>query len=346
MDILLDPRFFIIFPVVLVVMVGGFWLIRRLFGTRLVTGITRRRQPRLGVIEAAAVDDRRRLMLIRRDHVEHLLMIGGPRDIVVEPCIVRAVPVISQRDVPGVRAPGASEQAEHAAKPVPEIAPSWGPERPRSEPRIPEAAARFPETAANVAPPWKSQPGPRPRRAPEPMRAEARASDYPLVEPPRVPLQPETAPAHSTSQPEPAAGLPPVPKPEGAPAETRRASSVTAANLAEMAQRLEAAFRCPMVAEESRGAESAGPQPVERVARSAPPSESAVPPGPSEGTRIESLRPSSEPSPSGAARGEAKPTAPEQKPIPPEATPEPKPASPKNVLEKMASLLGRWTAKD
>jgi flagellar protein FliO/FliZ len=103
MDTLLDPRFFIIFPVALVVTVGGFWLIRRLFGTPLRTAMTRRRQPRLGVIDAAAVDERRRLMLIRHDNVEHLLMIGGPRDIVVEPCIVRAVPVISQRDVPGVR---------------------------------------------------------------------------------------------------------------------------------------------------------------------------------------------------------------------------------------------------
>jgi hypothetical protein len=146
-----------------------------------------------------------------------------------------------------------------------------------------------------------------------------RASDYPLVEPPRVPLQPETVTAHSTSQPEPVGGLSPMPKPEGAPAETRRASSVTAANLAEMAQRLEAALRRPMVAEESRGADSAGPQPVERVARSAPPSESAAPPGPSEATRIESLHPSSEPAPSRAAQDEE---APEQKPSAPEPTPE------------------------
>jgi flagellar protein FliO/FliZ len=256
-------------------------------------------------------------MLIRRDNVEHLLMIGGPSDIVVEPCIVRAVPVISQRDVPGVRAPDASEQAAHVAEPEArgEIALSRGPERPpRSEPRLPEVAARLPEPApppSDVAPPWMWPPGPRPRPAPEPMRAEVRASDYPLVEPPRVPLQPGTVTAHSTSQPEPVGGLSPKPKPEGAPAETRRASSVTAANLAEMAQRLEAALRRPMAAEESRGAESAGPQPVERVARSAPPFESATPPGPNEATRIESLHLSSEPAPSRAAQDEE---APEQKP--------------------------------
>jgi hypothetical protein len=45
---------------------------------------------RLAVIDAAAVDGQRRLVLIRRDNVEHLLMIGGRTDIVIEPNIVRA----------------------------------------------------------------------------------------------------------------------------------------------------------------------------------------------------------------------------------------------------------------
>jgi hypothetical protein len=121
----------------------------------------------------------------------------------------------------GVRTPDAFEQAAHVAEPEArgEIALSRGPERPaRSEPRLPEAAARLPDPApppSDVAPPWMWPPGPRPRRAAEPMRAEVRASDYPLVEPPRVPLQPETVTAHSTSQPEPAGGLSPMPKPEG-----------------------------------------------------------------------------------------------------------------------------------
>ncbi|PWE56581.1 flagellar biosynthesis protein FliO [Metarhizobium album] len=44
----------------------------------------RNRQPRLQVLDAAAIDARRRLVLIRRDDVEHLVMIGGPTDIVIE----------------------------------------------------------------------------------------------------------------------------------------------------------------------------------------------------------------------------------------------------------------------
>src|SRR3569832_874488 len=68
------------------------WLVRRFASNRLGANTNRGRMPRLAVIDAAAVDGRRRLVLVRRDNVEHLLMIGGPSDIVVEPNIVRAAP--------------------------------------------------------------------------------------------------------------------------------------------------------------------------------------------------------------------------------------------------------------
>lgn len=54
------------------------------------------RQPRLAVLDAAAVDTRRRLVLVRRDDVEHLIMIGGPTDIVIESRIVtQAAPQVA-----------------------------------------------------------------------------------------------------------------------------------------------------------------------------------------------------------------------------------------------------------
>lgn len=43
-----------------------------------------RPEPRLGVIEQASVDARRKLVLIRRDSIEHLIMTGGPVDVVIE----------------------------------------------------------------------------------------------------------------------------------------------------------------------------------------------------------------------------------------------------------------------
>jgi hypothetical protein len=39
---------------------------------------------RLDVVDQANVDGRRRLILIRRDDVEHLIMTGGPVDVVIE----------------------------------------------------------------------------------------------------------------------------------------------------------------------------------------------------------------------------------------------------------------------
>ena len=39
---------------------------------------------RLAVVEQTSVDSRRKLLLVRRDGVEHLIMTGGPVDVVIE----------------------------------------------------------------------------------------------------------------------------------------------------------------------------------------------------------------------------------------------------------------------
>ncbi len=62
--------------------------LRRLNGIG-AKGGGRNRQPRLAVMDQTPVDTRRRLVLIRRDNVEHLLLIGGPSDVVVEQAITR-----------------------------------------------------------------------------------------------------------------------------------------------------------------------------------------------------------------------------------------------------------------
>lgn len=50
----------------------------------------RARLPRLGTVDAFDLDRQRQLVIIRRDNVEHLLMIGGPNDVVIESDIIRA----------------------------------------------------------------------------------------------------------------------------------------------------------------------------------------------------------------------------------------------------------------
>ena len=105
--------------------------------------------PRLAVIDAAAVDGRRRLVLVRRDNVEHLLMIGGPTDIVVEPNIVRAMP--------GARPDRATAQLSAAAELPPRIAPlpdagSW------SDGDAPPTRSIMPEPPMPEPPPRPARP--------------------------------------------------------------------------------------------------------------------------------------------------------------------------------------------
>jgi flagellar protein FliO/FliZ len=156
----LAVRFFLAFLIVLGLIGVTAWAVRR-FGTgRLGGGAARGRQPRLAVIDYASVDGRRRLILVRRDNVEHLLMIGGPTDIVVEPNIVRAV--AAPRDI-AARPPAAVEVLPRAI-PLPENGNGHGA---GSWPLQPEPAA-----AARPAPRLEPLPDETPRAFP--LAAESR----------------------------------------------------------------------------------------------------------------------------------------------------------------------------
>src|SRR3954463_13528948 len=99
-------RFFIAFVIVLALIGAAAYLVRRFGATALNAAVAARgRQPRLAVIDAATIDGRRRLVLIRRDNVEHLVMIGGPTDVVIEANIVRAA--APGREATPARAPAA-----------------------------------------------------------------------------------------------------------------------------------------------------------------------------------------------------------------------------------------------
>ncbi|TCM58912.1 flagellar biosynthesis protein FliO [Rhizobium sp. PP-F2F-G48] len=75
----------------LLLLVAVLWFMRNRASSPFIRG-GKNRLPRLAVLDAAAVDTRRRLVLVRRDDVEHLIMIGGPTDIVIESRIVGANP--------------------------------------------------------------------------------------------------------------------------------------------------------------------------------------------------------------------------------------------------------------
>src|SRR5580704_9328121 len=89
---------------------------RSFFGHRLrFSAGGKARQPRLGLVDAFSLDGQRQLVIVRRDNVEHLLMIGGPNDVVVEAQIVRAQPQAPARDKDVAVAPLAAPPAPKPA---------------------------------------------------------------------------------------------------------------------------------------------------------------------------------------------------------------------------------------
>ncbi|MFL5184721.1 MAG: hypothetical protein ACJ8BH_04925, partial [Microvirga sp.] len=86
-------QFAIAFAIILILLVLFGVVFRKLTGARLMMPGSDRgrgsRQPRLGIVDVYDLDRQRQLLLLRRDNVEHLLLIGGPNDVVIETNIIR-----------------------------------------------------------------------------------------------------------------------------------------------------------------------------------------------------------------------------------------------------------------
>jgi flagellar protein FliO/FliZ len=110
-------------------------MFRLAFGRRLrLPGSSRGRIPRLGIVDAFDLDRQRQLVIVRRDNVEHLIMIGGPNDLVIESEIIRAEAREGRvRD---------KESREAAQAPA---AVAWPPEleAPRPAPAAPQRKTQF-----------------------------------------------------------------------------------------------------------------------------------------------------------------------------------------------------------
>jgi len=87
LDVTTYLRFLAALAVVLGLIAGLGWIARRR-GWATALGATAA-QRRLGVIETTAIDARHRLVLVRRDGVEHLLVIGPAGASTVETGITR-----------------------------------------------------------------------------------------------------------------------------------------------------------------------------------------------------------------------------------------------------------------
>ncbi|KQU99946.1 hypothetical protein ASD12_19540 [Mesorhizobium sp. Root102] len=155
--------------VLLVIVLVIVKLVRNLtFGTFVAGG--RNRKTRLAVMDATAVDSHRRLVLVRRDDIEHLLLIGGPTDVVVERDIRLSAlrrPALTGdgglQPVPAAAAPAARPRPQQPAPPLARQAPAPQPvsTAPPARPRqIAPAPAPAPKPATQSYQPTNVTPLP------------------------------------------------------------------------------------------------------------------------------------------------------------------------------------------
>jgi flagellar biogenesis protein FliO len=263
-------RFVVAFMLVLGLIGAGALLWRRLGVGPLSPVGPRGRQPRLAVIDAAPVDARRRLILIKRDNTEHLLMIGGPTDIVVESNIARTGTAAVSREprpIPDTSRQSTSTDAPDWTLP---LDPITRPSRANGE--LDGGLSEPPRSAkeAMVDSMRAVRSAPAPRRSPTPARnattaedertgltppSSAEVSHRAVPESRRSPSAPELQRPEPT--PEPSSQSKDATEPKRVAAAPPRAVQAEEHSLAEMAQRLEAALRRP-----TKPIESPPPAPV------------------------------------------------------------------------------------
>jgi hypothetical protein len=204
-------------------------LYRLVFAHRLRVPGGRTRQPRLGLVDAFSLDGQRQLVLVRRDNVEHLVMIGGPNDVLVESQINRALtPARDNNQASPLLAPGASGRrtdAPLAAAPVVAEAPlpskvaapaaAPAPAAPKAPAPVSTPAAPAPKAPAPAPVPAAPKP-PAPATATVPAPAAAPAPAAKPIEPEPaarpVSVSPPAAQSPEPVRPEPASS-PPPPRP-------------------------------------------------------------------------------------------------------------------------------------
>jgi flagellar biogenesis protein FliO len=295
-------NFVIALAFVLLLIGAAAWLVRR-FGVTRTAAAARGRQPRLAVIDSASVDGRRKLVIIRRDNVEHLLMIGGPTDVVVETNIVRGA-AAAVREAPPAR--NGTEAAARPAplpeptpwplQPEPAIAPMHAPAvRAERGPRVAVAEDSWQapaETPAVHAPPVRAV------RHADTLAGLAEELSHPVEEPVAEPMHAAPVIEPVRHAPQPVAATPPNPAADQ--------------SLAEMAQRLEGALRRPMA-------------------------QRAVGEGGGKVSAFVEVKPAREPRVAIVqSKGGAQP-----KPAPKQAQPQAQPQQGNNLEQEMATLLSR-----
>lgn len=167
------------------------YIVRMLFGRRIRVPSARKGPKRLDIVDAFDLDRERQLVIVRRDNVEHLLLIGGPSDILIEAGFARSAAAAQPEARAEGREPRLSAQT---------ATPGW-PSPPEGE----EEAAEAPLAARDAGPPRiPAPPAAAPREAQSALSAEAlrrRFSESPRPAP-RPPEPPRAPPAPGVTRPQ------------------------------------------------------------------------------------------------------------------------------------------------
>jgi len=290
------------------------YIVRLVFGRRIRAPGARNRPRRLDIVDVFDLDKERQLVIVRRDNTEHLLLIGGPNDVLVEGAISR---------VEGMQGRAETGRAEATRPLTPQNWPA-GPIVDEDVAPVPVKPAA--PTGINLPPEMI---------APKPL-APKPAPTAPL--PPR-PVAPPTAAETAAAAPPPASA-PVAPKPPGQPAPPLAPRPTPAAPPPLRPAATQRPAPPPFLARTQQvikpradeGQESGEPE-----ARSAPP----LPPRPA---APPPLRPAAPPPPP------LRPAAPPAQPATPSAGELPRPPAPpraqaedalESLEEEMARLLGR-----
>ncbi|MBP2147658.1 flagellar biosynthetic protein FliO [Xanthobacter flavus] len=143
--------------IVIAALLGLTVLVMRRLAARGTGGDRRGRPgPRLSVLDSISVDQRRRLVLIRRDEVEHLLLIGGNSDLVIEQNIGAADAVEAAEGQPAAVAP--PREAPTLQRPTPRRALSAAPVPATLTAEPAAAGLPAPEPAVTEAAPAPAEP--------------------------------------------------------------------------------------------------------------------------------------------------------------------------------------------
>ena len=151
----------------------------------------RNRVPRLGLVDSFDLDRQRKLLIVRRDNVEHLILVG-PTDVVVESNIVRAAsasPVREDRQAfqtPPLQAPQPSVPMANAAPNPAQPASPVAQQRELPIPPVPAVPQAMQPSPPPVPPmPAAPFPIPQPVRATEPTRKSTMPPPPPFGAPKR-----------------------------------------------------------------------------------------------------------------------------------------------------------------